>query len=233
MPDALTTAELNALRRITSPTVANSIETFDLRPRNQGFFDASLRCLFPEMSPMVGYAVTATIRASTPRPPGAPGLADMVRQMREVPRPHVVVIQDLDRPPVGSYWGEVNGSTYKALGVVGVLTDGGVRDLDEVREMGFHFFASCVLVSHAYVHLVEVGKPVDVGGLTVRPGDLIHADKHGALLVPHTIARDIPRAAAELEERERRIIDYCQSPEFTPEGLLALRGESPPTEAYR
>ena len=97
-----------------------------------------------------------------------------------------------------------------------------MRDLDEVRGLGFHFFASCVLVSHAYEHVVEFGKPVQVGGVTVKPGDLIHADQHGVLLVPQEIARELPKAAAAVESRERRVISLCQSPEFSPQRLLDL-----------
>jgi regulator of RNase E activity RraA len=100
-----------------------------------------------------------------------------------------------------------------------------VRDLDEVRATGFHFFASCVLVSHAYVHLVEVGTPVTVGGLTVRPGDLLHGDQHGVISIPLEIARDIPKAAAQIEAYERRIIDFARSPECSAEGLRKLFGQ--------
>jgi len=133
-----------------------------------------------------------------------------------------VVIEDVDYPePIGSYWGEVNGSIYKGAGAVGLVTNGGVRDLDEVEETGFHFFASCVLVSHAYVHLVEVGKPVSVGGLAVSPGDLLHGDKHGVTSIPHEIARDVAKASAEVEERERPI---ARSEKMSPEGLRDLLG---------
>jgi len=217
----LSTQELDALRKITTPTVSNAIETFDVRPRNEGFMDSSVRCILPELGTMVGYACTATIRAREQE--ASPPPWDMWEAVRRVPEPRVVVIQDLDAPqPVGSFWGEVNGNTYKALGCVGTVTNGGVRDLDEVRELGFHFFASCVLVSHAYVHLVDIGVPVQVGGITVKPGDLIHGDQHGVLVIPPEIARDIPKAAAEVERRERRIIALCQSPDFSPEKLREL-----------
>jgi regulator of RNase E activity RraA len=186
--------------------------------------DSSIRCILPELGNMVGYACTATIRAS--RKESGPSPVEMWRTVQSAPSPRVVVIQDLDAPdPVGSFWGEVNGNTYKALGCVGTVTNGGVRDLDEVRELGFHFFASCVLVSHAYVHLVEIGGPVEVGGMTVNPGDLIHADQHGVLVVPPEIAREIPKAAAEVERRERKFISVCQSGDFSLERLLNLDKE--------
>lgn len=216
--------ELEALRKITSPTVSNAIEAFNVRPRNEGFMDSSIRCILPELGTMVGHACTATIRASREEP--GPSPLEMWRTVLNAPAPRVVVIQDLDAPnPVGSFWGEVNGNIHKALGCIGTVTNGGVRDLDEVRQLGFQFFASCVLVSHAYVHLVEIGGPVEVGGMTVNPGDLIHADQHGVLVIPPEIAREIPKAAAEVERLERRIIGVCQSGDFSLERLRDLDRE--------
>ncbi len=222
MVEPLTAEELNALRAITSPTVCNAIETFKVRPRNEGFMDSTIQCRFPELGAMVGYAVTAKIRArERPQPALAPW--DMWAEMEKVPKPWVVVIEDLDYPnPVGSFWGEVNGSVYKGLGAIGTVTNGGVRDLREVRATGFHFFASCVLVSHAYVHLVEAGTPVTVGGLTVNPGDLLHGDEHGVTSIPLEVARDLPKAAEAVEARERVIIGFARSPECTPDGLRRL-----------
>ena len=218
MSDRLSPQEIEALKKITTPTISNAIETFDVRSRSEGFMDSSIRCMFPELGAMVGYACTATIRAREPGPAPAPW--DTWEAILKTPEPRVVVIQDLDAPDVvGSYWGEVNGSIHKALGCVGVVTDGGVRDLPEVRTTGFHFFASCVLVSHAYVHVVEFGGPVKVGGVTVNPGDLLHGDEHGVITIPNEIARHIPKAAAEVEGRERPIIDFCRSREFSPDGL--------------
>ncbi|MCZ6707873.1 MAG: RraA family protein, partial [Chloroflexi bacterium] len=138
--------------------------------------------------------------------------------------------QDLDQPPIGSFWGEVNGNIHHALGAVGLITDGGVRDLDEVRELGFQFLAKELLVSHAYVHLVEIGEPVTVGGVTIHPGDLLHADQHGALKIPHEIAPEVAEAAQRVEDRERVIINYAKSDEFTREGLADLLGGAAPKQ---
>jgi len=145
-----------------------------------------------------------------------------------IPAPRIIVIQDLNQPPLGSFWGEVNGNVHRALGAIGLITDGGVRDLDEVEELGFQFLSREILVSHAYVHLVEFGHPVTVGGLTVHPGDLLHADKHGAILIPHDIAVGVAGAAQTVENTERIIIDYCQSDSFTREGLAKLMGAQRP-----
>ena len=224
MADSLTAEELDALRGFTSPTISNAIETFDVRSRSAGFMDASIRSIFPELGGMVGYAVTAKI-AAREKPQTSLAYGDMFDAMAGVPKPWVVVIEDLDYPnPIGSYWGEVNGSIYKGMGCVGLVTNGGVRDLDEVVETGFHFFASCVLVSHAYVHLEEVGTPVSVGGLTVSPGDLLHGDKHGVVSIPHDIAREVAAASADVERRERPIIDFARSSEMSAEGLRDLFG---------
>jgi 4-hydroxy-4-methyl-2-oxoglutarate aldolase len=219
MTDPLTEEELAALRAITTPTACNAIETFDVRLRNEGFMDSTIECRFPELGPMVGYAVTITIRASAP-PEREIAAPDAWADMDKISKPWVVVIDDLDYPrPVGSYWGEVNASVYKALGAVGTVTNGGVRDLPEVRATGFHFFSSCVLTSHAYVHVVEVGAPVTIGGLTVHLGDLLHGDEHGVTSIPIEIARDLPKAARNLEARERKLIHYARSGEFKRETI--------------
>jgi regulator of RNase E activity RraA len=212
---------LEILRQFNSPTVSNAIEVFNVRPRNQGFMNSEVRCIFPEMGVMVGYAVTAKIRAAERAAPGkAVPPSTHWEKIVQVPAPRVVVVQDLDDPPaVGSLWGEVNSNIHRALGCVGVVTDGGVRDIDEVRALGFHFFARAEIVSHAYIHTVETGTPVEVGGLRIQPGDLIHADRHGVLTIPREIAPKIAEGVQKMEDMERPIIQYCQSKEFTLEGL--------------
>jgi len=174
---------LEALKRFDSPTLSNAIETFAIRPWDEGYMSMDIRCLFPELGPLVGYAATATIRAR-----GRPAHGDqtaLYQHVREVSGPRVVVVQDLDEPPgCGSLWGEVNATIFGALGCAGCVTDGCVRDVKEARSMGFHFFARGPGVSHAYVRVESAGRPVTVGGLRVSPGDLIHADQHGVLLIP-------------------------------------------------
>ncbi|UCF94601.1 MAG: RraA family protein, partial [Desulfobacterales bacterium] len=131
----------------------------------------------------------------------------------------IAVLHDIDDPVIGSFWGEVNANIHRALGCVGAVTDGSVRDLDEVEALGFQFFSGCITVSHAYVHMVDMGAPVKVGGLVVKPGDLLMGDKHGVISIPREIARDVPRAAQMVEDWERRIINFCKSDVFTVEGL--------------
>ena len=215
---------LARLRTIPTPAVANGVETFHVRPRTAGFMSSRARCMFPDLGAMVGYAFTATCRATEPPPKDADERRfDMWRALERIPAPRIVVLHDLDDPPgVGAYWGEVQSNIHRALGCVGTVTDGSVRDLDEAHALGFHFFAGSVSVSHAYVHLVGFGAPVEIGGLTVRPGDLLHADQHGVLAIPLEIAGEVADGVARVERREREIIGYCQSPGFTCDGLEAL-----------
>jgi regulator of RNase E activity RraA len=218
--EPLTEQDLKSLAAWPTPAICNAIETFDVRPRNEGFM-LGIRCIFPDFKPMVGYACTAAMLADHPavdRDRGA-ALAHWDNILK-TPGPRVAVIHDLDQPRgIGSLWGEVNANIHKALGCLGVVTDGGVRDLDEVEDLGFHFFAADVIPSHAYVHLVDSGILVKVGGLVISNGDLIHADKHGVTSIPLEIAREVPRACQEVEDRERRIINFCKSPEFDVEAL--------------
>lgn len=220
--------EIENLRRWSTCAVSNAIELFNVRPRNEGFMLSEIKCLFPDWRPMIGYAVTAVISAQSPE-----GRRIQPREwweeIQKIPSPRVAVIHDLDRPVVGSFWGEVNANIHRALGCVGTVTDGSVRDLDEVKELGFHFFASGISVSHAYVHLVDVGIPVKVGGLLVKPGDLIMGDKHGVISIPLEIAKDVPQAAQLIEDWERRVINFCKSDKFTLEGLKELYMAPRPT----
>jgi regulator of RNase E activity RraA len=212
---------LAALRQYDTPTISNAIETFDVRPRDEGFASMGVRCMFPDLGVMVGYAATATIRA---RARAESQEAALWAHVRSLPSPRVVVVEDLDEPPgLGAMWGEVQSSIFKALGCVGAVTDGCVRDLKEAHDLGFHFFARGPGVSHAYVHVVSAGEPVTVGGLEVNPGDLIHADQHGVLLIPKEIAADLPAAAGRVIEREQTLLRWVRSSEFEPDRLAEVR----------
>ena len=225
MAAPLTTEQLDQLRQLSTPTISNAIECFNVRPRNQGFMSPEIKCIFPDMGVMVGYAVTARMQADVP---AAGNMSVPYLKYWEyvlaTPMPRIAVIQDLDERPVGSLWGDVNSSIHRALKVQGVVTNGGVRDLDGVHKMGgFHFFARDVLVSHAYDHLVDFGTPVEVGGLTIHPGDLLHADRHGVIMIPHEIAAEVAAVGRKIDELEMELITYCQSGAFTPQGFANLR----------
>jgi len=217
--------QLEAIRRLDACTLSNAIETFDLRLRNEGFADASIRCMFPQLPPMLGYAVTARIRGSGPPPVGHSYFdrGDWWNYILSVPGPRVTVVQDVDDPPgLGGFVGEVHASIHRALGCVGTVTNGGVRDLPAVEKMGYQLFAAHPSVSHAYVHMVEFGEPVEIGGLTIRSGDLIFGDCHGILSVPKKIAAELPTVAARMLAREQRVIGFCRSPAFSLEKLREI-----------
>ena len=221
-PPSLVPEQLEAIRRLDTCTVANAIETFEKRLRNEGFTDASVRCLFPRLAPMVGYAVTATIHCSGPPPEGHAYLdrTDWWNHILSVPAPRVVVIEDADQHPgSGALLGEVHANILIALDCVGAVTNGAVRDLPAVEAIGFPFFAGNVAVSHSYVHIVRVGGAVEVGGLRVRPGDLLHGDCHGVLSIPWEIAAEIPLVAARIIEQERKLIGLCRAADFSLEKL--------------
>ena len=222
MTPLLNPKQFEALRRLDTCTVANAIETFEVRLRNEGFADGTVRCMFPRLEPMLGYAVTARIRSSTPPPDGRAYLdrTDWWNHILSVPAPRVVVIQDIDsRPGLGAFFGEVHANILIALKCAGVVTNGAVRDLPAVEALGFPFFAGNVAVSHAYVHIVDVGGIVEVGGLKIAPGDLVHGDCHGVLSIPGQIAADIPDAAARLDAKERKLIGACRAADFSVEKL--------------
>jgi len=229
MKTPLPPEQLDALRRLDACTLANAIETFQVRLRNEGFAGGATRCLFPRLRPMVGYAVTVKIRGSSP-PTGARTYlerTDWWDYIQSVPAPRVVVLQDTSsKPGLGSLLGEVHISILQALGCVGAVTNGTVRDLPGVSDLGFQLFASGLSVSHGYVHIVEVGTPVEIDGLTIRSGDLIHGDLHGIQSVPEEIAAALPAAAARITGREHALIALCRSPDFTLEKLrAAVSGE--------
>jgi 4-hydroxy-4-methyl-2-oxoglutarate aldolase len=215
---------IDALRKISSPSIANGIETFNVRPRNVGHMSSEIKTLFPDLGPLVGYAVPAVIRAE-PQPLQDHRASTFAwwDYVQTIPAPRVIVVHDIDEPRgQGAQWGEVQANIHKALGCVGVVTDGSVRDLDEVRALGFQFAAAHVSVSHAYVHMVDFGLPVKVGGLWVKPGELIHADQHGVVTIPPEIVDRLAQAVAKVEADERKIIGVCQSRDFTAERLKDL-----------
>jgi 4-hydroxy-4-methyl-2-oxoglutarate aldolase len=219
MPAAplLTQEELDALRQFDTCMVANAIESFHVRLCNTGFADARVHCMFPDAPPMVGYAATARLRSGDPPIVGTfRDRADFWNSILEVPAPRILVLEDMDDPPGrGAFVGDVHAAILKALGCVGCLTNGAVRELPSVRKMGIELFAGSVAVSHAYAHIFDYGVKVTVGGMDVRPGDLLHGDRHGVLTVPPAIATEVPKAAEGLRRAEQTIIDFCRSRDFS------------------
>lgn len=214
----LTEKELDALRQFDTCMVANAIESFNVRLRNTGFADASVRCMFEDAPPMVGYAATARLRSGEPPIHGGSfhDRADFWNAILTVPAPRILVLEDMDHPPGrGAFIGDIHAAILKGLGCVGYVTNGAVRELPSVRKMGIQLFAGNVAVSHAYAHIFEIGIVISVGGMEVRPGDLLHGDRHGVLTVPAEIAANVPVVADRLQRAEQRIIDFCRSKDFS------------------
>ena len=214
----LTEAELDALRQFDTCMVANAVETFNLRLHNTGFTNASIHCLFKDEPPMVGYAATARLRSGEPPMVGNTfyDRGDFWNSILQIPPPRILVLEDQDHPPGrGAFVGDMHSAILKALGCIGYLTNGAVRELPAVRAMGIQLFAGSVAVSHAYAHIFDVSAAISVGGMEIRPGDLLHGDRHGVLSIPAEIARAIPAVAAELQRAEQKVIDFCRSSAFS------------------
>jgi 4-hydroxy-4-methyl-2-oxoglutarate aldolase len=222
MPDYLAPAQLQQYRELSGCIVASAIETFRIRLKNTGFTHAGVRCIFSDLPAMVGYAATARIRSAGPPMEGRGYYerTDWWNQLGAIALPRVVVIEDMDgEKGVGAFVGEVHANILSALGCVGLVTNGGVRDLPQVHKLGFQMFAGGVSVSHSYAHVFDFGGTVQVGGMTVRPGDLLHADIHGVQTVPAEIAGRVPQVAAQLLRKRAAVVESCIAPGFSVEKL--------------
>lgn len=210
--EPLTAAQLEALRQFDTPTICNAIEGFGVRAKTEGFTRPGL-CLRAAMEdrPMVGYARTGVISARYPaRPEHRAVMERYYEQYEGCALPQIAVLQDLDETPVGSFWGDVQATVHRALGCIGTVTNGGVRDIEEVRKVGFYLLSKEVLISHAYIHMVEAGGTVEVCGMTVSPGDLVHADTHGAIVIPAEIAPRIAEACVRAMAAEDALLLPCR-----------------------
>lgn len=229
--DLLTDAQLDALRALDTPTVCNALEVVSPQRRGHGYTVQPFFCPRPELGSMVGYARTATMRSMQPSElSGAESTAVRLAyydHIGEGPGPTVTVIEDLDAiPGYGAWWGEVNTNIHKGLGSLGVITNGSIRDLDDAAE-GFHMLAGMAGPSHAWVRIEEHGIQVTVHGMTVNPGDLIHADQHGAVVIPIDVADQIPQAAADIAAKEQVLIKASAEPGFSAARLRQLMGGGP------
>ncbi len=203
---------IKKLGRFDTPTICNAIELFEVRPRNQGYMNATITCRFPELPPMVGFAATAAFRASGP-PASGDGygsLADQIKQFESLPGPVVVIFQDLDRPSVAANFGEMMCRSYQAFGSVGIITSGAGRDLDQIQPLRFSVFTRSIICSHGNHQLLNIGLPVHVGGLYVRQGDLLHGDRNGVTTIPVDIASEVADVAAEFAAAERLLIEFSE-----------------------
>jgi 4-hydroxy-4-methyl-2-oxoglutarate aldolase len=226
----LTPEQLDELRQLSTCVTASAIEPLGVRLYNTGFADSSIRCQFPHLPPVLGYATTARIRCQDP-PMGGNRYSyydrsDWWKHILTIPAPRVVVIEDIDeRRGVGAFVGVVHAHILAALGCVALVTDGAVRDIPGIQPTGFQLFASNVAVSHAYSHIFDFGGTVHVGGLEVAPGDLVHGDLHGVQTIPLEVADKVPAVARDILKRRKRLIDLCSSADFSVEKLQKLMKE--------
>ena len=216
----LTEADLDALRQFDTCMVSNAIETFHARLRNTGFTDGSIHCIFKDADapPIVGYAATARLRSGEPPIVGGSfhDRTDFWNSILEIPAPRILVLEDMDEPPGrGAFVGDMHAAILKALKCIAYVTNGAVRDLPAVHALGVQLFAGSVAVSHAYAHIFDFGAAITVGGMEVRPGYLLHGDRHGVLTVPMEFATKIPDAVVRLQREEQTVIDFCRSSAFS------------------
>ncbi len=223
MTDQISDAQIEALRNIDTPTICNLIEMAAPERRGYGYTVEHLHCIFPEMKPIVGYAKTATMRAKQPSKFTAREYLQIRNNyfdyLNEGDLPKVSIVQDVDeRPGYGAFWGEVFTAVHKALGCVGAVTNGSVRDLDMIAD-DFQLLAGVIAPSHAFVHAVDWGCEVNVHGMVVQDGDLIHADRHGAVVVPTDAVSDIIDQLDLMVRREKVILDVARGLDFSVEKL--------------
>jgi 4-hydroxy-4-methyl-2-oxoglutarate aldolase len=219
---ALSSEQLQALKRIDSPTVANAIEAFEVRDPTEGYASLELRCLFPDLPPVVGYAVTCTGYSISPDKGKSSQAEALYKALRDAPKPAIVVIKDVGSERLRScHAGDVMSSIFQTLGAVAFVTDGGVRDLAGVRQRapGFQLFAPGTVVSHGMPTIVKVGVTVSICGLKIRPGDLLHGDVNGLVSIPLAVADRVAAQAEKVWQDEREMVDWVKNPGFTLEAL--------------
>ncbi len=223
----LTLADLEVLVQWDTPTICNGLELLDAKFRTSGYTRAQMACLDPARKPVVGYARTALIRAATP--PSGDAAALRVRYYEHVaarPLPSIAVLQDVDPVPgAGAFWGEVNTAIHKGLGCLGAVTNGSFRDVDACAP-GFQLFGGNVGPSHAWVHVVDIACEVNVFGMGVRPNEIVHADRHGAVVVPADCVKKLPGAIGLLLRREAVILEAARAPGFNVEILKKAMADS-------
>ena len=229
MSAAITANDLAVLMQWDTPTICNALEEIVPERRGYGFTTTHLFSLDPDLPPICGFARTATIRAAAPSDESAAVMAAKRAAYYEyvatAPTPTIVVIQDIDpQPGIGAFWGEVQTNIHKGLGVLGAVTNGSFRDVPDSAR-GFNLIGGKVGPSHAFVHLVDIDCQVTVHGLTANTNDIIHADQHGAVLIPPSAVRQIPATVDLISRREAIILETAKSPNFTVEKLKIAMGQ--------
>ena len=223
--NVLSAGQIEALQQFDTCTIANAMEEFKIRLRNEGYTKPGLACRTGHYPPVVGFAATCRVKAADPPITGGYYFhrEDWWAAIESMPVPRIAVIEDLDQPPsAGACVGEVHAAMLKALHCAGVITNGAVRNLPAVSAMKFPMFSRSVAVSHAYLHMVDFGREVEIFDLRIREGDLLMADCHGVISIPLGVVDELPAVAARIHAERRRIIDVCLSPDFSTETLQQI-----------
>jgi regulator of RNase E activity RraA len=206
---------IDYLQTVDTPTVSNAVEMLRLRPQNEGFSPYHLRCLFPELGRMVGYAVTAHVETMTKAVIDWQVFFRLYQAVAEAPKPAIVVFQEAGpHPDFAAHCGEVMATIFKRVGAIGLVSDCAVRDIPEVRAMGFHYFAKGTVASHAHFRIVRLGIPVQVQGLVVHPQDLLHGDENGLITLPREGLEKLSEAVDGVRSRERKLMEFVRGSEF-------------------
>jgi regulator of RNase E activity RraA len=211
---------IDYLRGVDTPTLSNAIELLRVRERNEGFAPFQIRCLFPELGRMVGHAVTAQVETMTTASGDRSMFPPLYEAVEKCAKPVVVAFQEVGpKPQYAAHCGEVMATIFKRLGAVGLITDCAVRDIPEVRALRFHYFAQGAVASHGFFRILRVGVPIQIAGWDIRSGDLLHGDENGAIVVPNADIEALQSAVDAVRERERRLIEFVNSPQLTFPGL--------------
>jgi 4-hydroxy-4-methyl-2-oxoglutarate aldolase len=214
-------AWLEYLSTVDSPTLSNAVELLKIRPRREGFTPVQVRALFPEFGRMCGYAVTAQVETVTQTEPfDIEGFVQLYGAVERSVKPAVIAFQEIGGfPDYAAHCGEVMSSIFTRLGAIGLVSDCAVRDIPEVRALRFHYFARGSVASHANFRIVRVGIPIQVFGMPISPGDLLHGDENGLISIPAGLEEKLPRMVDAVRSRERALIDFVRSDKFTAEGF--------------
>jgi len=212
---------IDYLKTVDTPTLSNAIELLNVRPRSAGFTPLQIQCQFPELGRMVGYAVTAHVETVTQLEPADMNrFIDLYEALDKSPKPGVIAFQEVGgHGDYAAHCGEVMATCFTRLGAIGLVSDCAVRDIPEVRARGFQYFSRGRVASHAYFRIVRVGVPVQIEGMVIQPGDILHGDENGLLHVPKEGMDRIPAMVEKVRTREKALMDYVRGAEFTLEGL--------------
>jgi 4-hydroxy-4-methyl-2-oxoglutarate aldolase len=212
---------ISYFKTVDTPTLCNAIELLKVRPHEDGFTPLQIRCLFPELGRVCGYAVTAQVETVTRMDARDNRIfVELYRAVEASPQPAVVVLQEIGgHPDAAVHCGEVMATVFQRCGAIGLVSDAAVRDIPEVRALGFQYFARGTAASHANFRIARVGGPVQILGMVVQAGDLLHGDENGLALIPVEQRERIPEMVDRIRKREGELLAYVRSPEFTLDGL--------------